>query len=138
MECIIETSTGTHDLDLITENIRASLKRTITRRFCVDGQLRVITLDAEVERAIISSLTKNDQGVYLALNPDLLQKLVSQLSDCAKKFSGLSQSPIILTSHIIRVYLARLLEQFFPDMYVLSFNEIVNTVQIQAIGNITM
>nr|WP_297279891.1 flagellar biosynthesis protein FlhA [uncultured Butyricicoccus sp.] len=138
LECIIETSTGTHDLDLITENIRASLKRTITRRFCVDGQLRVITLDAEVERAIISSLTKNDQGVYLALNPDLLQKLVSQLSDCAKKFSGLSQSPIILTSHIIRVYLARLLEQFFPDMYVLSFNEIVNTVQIQAIGNITM
>lgn len=138
LECIIESAAVTHDTDVITENIRAALKRTITRRFCVDGQLRVITLDAEVERAIIASLTKNEQGVYLALSPDLLQKMIAQLSDNVKKFNDLSQTPIILTSHIIRVYLARLIEQFFPSMYVLSFNEIVNTVQIQAIGNITM
>ncbi len=138
LECIIESAAVTHDSDVITENIRTALKRTITRRFCVDGQLRVITLDAEVERAIIASLTKNEQGVYLALSPDLLQKMIAQLSDSVKKFNNLSQPPIILTSHIIRVYLARLIEQFFPSMYVLSFNEIVNTVQIQAIGNITM
>lgn len=138
LECIIESAATTHDSDVITENIRSALKRTITRRFCVDGQLRVITLDAEVERAIIASLTKNEQGVYLALSPDLLQKMIAQLSDCVKKFNEISQTPIILTSHIIRVYLARLIEQFFPSMYVLSFNEIVNTVQIQAIGNITM
>lgn len=138
LECIIESAAVTHDSDMITENIRTALKRTITRRFCVDGQLRVITLDAEVERAIIASLTKNEQGVYLALSPDLLQKMIAQLSDSVKKFNDLSQPPIILTSHIIRVYLARLIEQFFPSMYVLSFNEIVNTVQIQAIGNITM
>ena len=138
LECIIESAATTHDSDVITENIRSALKRTITRRFCVDGQLRVITLDAEVERAIIASLTKNEQGVYLALSPDLLQKMIAQLSDCVKKFNEISQPPIILTSHIIRVYLARLIEQFFPSMYVLSFNEIVNTVQIQAIGNITM
>ena len=138
LECIIESAATTHDSDVITENIRGALKRTITRRFCVDGQLRVITLDAEVERAIIASLTKNEQGVYLALSPALLQKMIAQLSDNVKKFNELSQTPIILTSHIIRVYLARLIEQFFPSMYVLSFNEIVNTVQIQAIGNITM
>ena len=138
LECIIESAATTHDSDVITENIRSALKRTITRRFCVDGQLRVITLDAEVERAIIASLTKNEQGVYLALSSDLLQKMIAQLSDCVKKFNEISQPPIILTSHIIRVYLARLIEQFFPSMYVLSFNEIVNTVQIQAIGNITM
>ncbi len=138
LECIIESAAVTHDSDMITENIRTALKRTITRRFCVDGQLRVVTLDAEVERAIIASLTKNEQGVYLALSPELLQKMIAQLSENVKKFNDLSQPPIILTSHIIRVYLARLIEQFFPSMYVLSFNEIVNTVQIQAIGNITM
>ena len=48
LECIIESAATTHDSDVITENIRSELKRTITRRFCVDGQLRVITLDAEV------------------------------------------------------------------------------------------
>ena len=39
---------------------------------------------------------------------------------------------------MIRVYLSRLLAQYFPGLYVLSFNEIVGTVQIQSIGNITM
>ena len=128
----------THDVDLITESVRAQLKRTITHRFCEDGRLSVITLDAEVEKKIVASLTKNDQGVYLALGPDLMQKLLSQLNEHIKKFSELSQKPILLTSHIIRIYLSRLLEQFYPDLTVLSFNEVITSVQIQALGNITL
>jgi len=91
-----------------------------------------------VEKKIVASLTKNDQGVYLALGPDLMQKLLSQLNEHIKKFSELSQKPILLTSHIIRIYLSRLLEQFYPDLTVLSFNEVITSVQIQALGNITL
>ena len=97
----------------------------------------MVTLDADVEKRIIASLTKNEQGIYLAMGPDLMQHIVSQLGDQMKKFSDLSQTPIVLTSQIIRVYLSRMLAQFYPSLYVLSFNEITNDVQIQAIGNIT-
>ena len=142
MGTIVETTVDalaiTHDVDLITESVRAQLKRTITHRFCEDGRLSVITLDAEVEKKIVASLTKNDQGVYLALGSDLMQKLLSQLNEHIKKFSELSQKPILLTSHIIRIYLSRLLEQFYPDLTVLSFNEVITSVQIQALGNITL
>ena len=142
MGTIVETTVDalaiTHDVDLITESVRAQLKRTITHRFCEDGRLSVISLDAEVEKKIVASLTKNDQGVYLALGPDLMQKLLSQLNEHLKKFSELSQKPILLTSHIIRIYLSRLLEQFYPDLTVLSFNEVITSVQIQALGNITL
>ena len=142
MGTIVETTVDalaiTHDVDLITESVRAQLKRTITHRFCEDGRLSVITLDAEVEKKIVASLTKNEQGVYLALGPDLMQKLLSQLNENIKKFSELSQKPILLTSHIIRIYLSRLLEQFYPDLTVLSFNEVITSVQIQALGNITL
>ena len=142
MGTIVETTVDalaiTRDVDLITESVRAQLKRTITHRFCEDGRLSVITLDAEVEKKIVASLTKNDQGVYLALGPDLMQKLLAQLNENIKKFSELSQKPILLTSHIIRIYLSRLLEQFYPDLTVLSFNEVITSVQIQALGNITL
>lgn len=142
MGTIVETTVDalaiTHDVDLITESVRAQLKRTITHRFCEDGRLSVITLDAEVEKKIVASLTKNEQGVYLALGPELMQKLLSQLNEHIKKFSELSQKPILLTSHIIRIYLSRLLEQFYPDLTVLSFNEVITSVQIQALGNITL
>ena len=138
VEATVDALAITHDVDLITESVRAQLKRTITHRFCEDGRLSVITLDAEVEKKIVASLTKNDQGVYLALGPDLMQKLLSQLNEHIKKFSELSQKPILLTSHIIRIYLSRLLEQFYPDLTVLSFNEVITSVQIQALGNITL
>ena len=31
-----------------------------------------------------------------------------------------------------------MIAQFYPDVYVLSFHEITSSVQIQAIGNITL
>ena len=137
---IVETAADAfsqgRDLDMATEQVRGALARTITRRFCEDGQLRVITLDAEVEKRIISSLTRNEQGVYLAMGPELMQSIISQLAEHLKKFGDLSQTPVILVSQVIRGYFSRMITQFYPHVYVLSFNEITNTVQIQALGNI--
>ncbi len=128
----------TKDMDMVTENIRAALSRTITRRFCEHGQLRVVTLDAEVEKRVISSLSKNEQGIYLAMGPDLMQQIITQLAEYIKKFNDLSQTPIVLTSQVIRIYLSRMLAQFYPNLYVLAFNEITSDVQIQSLGNITL
>ncbi len=138
LETIVDSSATTRDLDTITENIRIALKRTITRKFCEGGQMKVITLDAEVEKAIIAGLTKGEQGIYISMSPELMQKLIGQISEQMKKFNELSQTPIILTSNVVRAYFYRLIEQFFPNIYVLSFNEIANNVQIQAIGNIVL
>ena len=138
VECIVDSSTDTRDIDTLIGNIRVALKRTITRRFCENGQMRVITLDGETEKTIASSLIKSEHGIYLALNPDAMQQLITQLADNIKKFNELSQPPIILTSHVIRLYVYRLIEQFYPNVHVLSFNEIANNVQIQAVGNIVI
>ena len=138
LEAIVDAGPGNRDIDLVTEQVRTRLSRTITRRFCDNGQLRVVTLDAALEKKVLAALTKNEQGVYLALSPDIMQQIMAQLGELRKKFQELSQTPIVLTSQIIRVYLSRMIAQFYPDIYVLSFNEITSNVQIQAIGNITM
>ncbi len=138
LETAVDALMVTKDLDMVCENIRVALSRTITRRFCEHGQLRVVTLDAEVEKRVISSLSKNEQGIYLAMGPDLMQTIINQLAELLKKFNDLSQTPIVLTSQVIRVYLSRMLAQFYPSVYVLSFNEITSDVQIQSLGNITL
>ena len=138
METVAEDFGSGKDLDGILEDMRVNLKRTITRKFCVEGQMRVIVLNGELERKIISSMAKNSQGVYLALSPELMQRMVSCLEEEKKKFDDFGQEPIILTSQVIRVYIYRLLEPFYPNIHVLSFSEITNTIQIQAIGTITV
>ena len=138
LETLVDSLSQGRDIDAATEQVRGALARTITRRFCEDGQLRVVTLDAEVEKRIIASLTRNDQGVYLAMGPDLMQQIVGQLAEQMRKFSDLSQTPIILVSQVIRGYFSKMITQFYPNVYVLSFNEIASNVQIQALGNITL
>lgn len=140
MESILETvadaSGAGLDITGVTENIRAALKRTITRKFCEGGQMRVVTLDAELEKLLVTSMTKSDQGVYLAVSPDIMQNMLTQIGEQLKKFQELSQDTVILTSQVIRPYLYRMLEQFYPSVYVLAFNEIADNIQIQAVGNI--
>lgn len=138
LETLADHLTQGRDLDSAIEQVRGALARTITRRFCEDGQLRVVTLDAEVEKRVIASLTRNEQGIYLAMSADLMQSIISQLGEQMQKFSDLSQTPILLMSQVIRGYFSHMIHQFYPNLYVLSFNEITNDVQIQAIGNITL
>ena len=138
LETIVDAMNSTRDPDLITESVRGALSRTITRRFCENGQLRVITLDSDVERRVVASLTKNEHGIYLSMGPELLQPIISQIAECIPKFADLGSTPVLLTSQVIRIYMSRLLRQYFPNLCVLAFNEIVGSAQIQALGNITI
>ena len=126
------------DLDITNEYVRQALKRTITRRFSDGGQVRVITLDTETENKIIASVKKSEQGSYLAMDPQSIQDLVASLNSQVEKIKDVVPSPIVLTSPIVRIYFKKLIDQFIQGITVLSFNEIDNSVQIQAVGNISI
>jgi flagellar biosynthesis protein FlhA len=100
--------------------------------------MKVITLSTDAEKLIIKSISKNDKGSFLSIDPELMQKLVSQLKEQINKFKGEMSVPIILTSPFVRIYFRKLMDQFYPKAVVLSFNEIDNSVQIQALGNIAI
>lgn len=138
IETISEAGLPGRDFDGIIEQIRIALKRTITRLYCEDGSMKVITLDTELERTMAGSVQKGESGMYLALQPDMLQSLISQLAEQMKKFNGLTQNPVILTSQVMRIHFYHLIEQFYPKVRVLSFNEIANNVQIQSIGSLRL
>lgn len=138
IEVISETGLPVKDLDSVTEPIRVALKRTITRLYCEDGTMKVITLDSELERTMVGSIQKGEGGLYLAVQPDVLQSLIRQMAEQMKKFNSLDQSPVVLTSQVLRVHFYHLIEQFYPKVRVLSFNEIANNVQIQSIGSLIL
>lgn len=138
LETLADNQHNMKDLDITNEYVRQALKRTITRRFSDGGQIRVITLDTETENKIVSSVKKSEQGSYLALDPQSIQALIASLNSQIEKIKEIVPSPIVLTSPIVRIYFKKLVDQFIPNVTVLSFNEIDNTVQIQAVGNISI
>lgn len=142
METILE-SLGEHanvlkDIDITVEYVRQALKRTVTRRFTEANSLRVITIDPKVEDMIVASVKKSDQGSYLSMDPDIIQSIVSKTNSEIEKVKDVIPTVIVLTSPIVRVYFKKLIDQFIPNITVLSYSEIDSTTQIQSIGNIAL
>ncbi|MEG0752294.1 MAG: flagellar biosynthesis protein FlhA [Angelakisella sp.] len=142
METILETlgdyGMSIKDTDILTEYVRQALKRAISRKFAEANQLKVISMDARIENTIMGSVKKMDSGSYLALEPQVIQDIVSAISDSIAKVKDIVPAIIILTSPIVRVYVKKLIDQFYPNVTVLSFNEIDSNIQIQALGNIAL
>ena len=136
LETLSDYSSTLKDIDITLEYVRQALKRTITRKFADAGQIRVLTLDTELENLIVGSVKRAEQGAYLALDPENIHKIVNALQTQIDKVKDIIPMAIILTSPVVRVYFKKLVDQFIPNVAVLSYNEIDNTVQIQAIGNI--
>ena len=138
LETLADYGPTVKDLDMLTEYVRQSLKRTITHRFTEAGQLKVISLDANIENQIMGAVKKVETGSYLALEPKLIQEIINATTRELGKVKDLVSIPIILTSPIIRLYFKKLLDQFYLNAVVLSFNEIDSDVKIQALGSITL
>ncbi|MEG1449022.1 MAG: FHIPEP family type III secretion protein, partial [Oscillospiraceae bacterium] len=98
----------------------------------------VISVDSEIEDMIMSAIKKSEHGSYLALDPNSIQRIITATSEQIDKVKNAVQIPIILTSPITRLYLKKLLDQFFPSIVVLSYSEIETNIQIQALGSVSL
>ncbi len=138
LECIGDHGVLVKDSDMLTEYVRQRLKRTITRKYADGNSIKVITLDQNIENAILNSVKKSEHGTYLTLEPQVVQRIMEAVTVQVEKVKELYQQPIILASPIVRLYFKRMVDQFHPQLTVLSFNEIDSDIQIQAIGSISL
>ncbi|MBO5377440.1 MAG: flagellar biosynthesis protein FlhA [Ruminiclostridium sp.] len=138
LEALSDHSSAMKDIDIMVEYVRQALKRTVTRRFAEANSLRVITIDPRIEDMIVASVKKSDQGSYLSMDPETIQKIVARTTDEVNKIKDVIPTVIVLTSPIVRVYFKKMIDQFIPGLTVLSYSEIDGTTQIQSVGNIAM
>jgi flagellar biosynthesis protein FlhA len=66
------------------------------------------------------------------------EKILVQISNHAQNFKKMKLSSVILCSPRLRPHFKRFIERSFPDVAVLSYNEIVPQVKVQSIGMISL
>ena len=137
LETLADHAITTRDPDMLTEYARQALRRSISQRYFDNEINTVITLDPELEQAIMSNIQQTEQGSYIALDPGTTQKIFENLKKQLIKLTDMGLTPIILTSPIVRTYFKRLVEQTFPDLVVLSYSELEPTTDIQSIGMVS-
>lgn len=134
LETLADWAPTTKDTDVLTEYVRQAMARYITKKYVSGNVLEAVTLSPEVEEMIMNSIQKTEQGSFLNLPPDYVQKLINNFSNILEKLVSMSAQPIVICSPIVRIYFRRLIENIFPDVVVLSYNEILPSVQIKTVG----
>lgn len=135
LETLADQAQVTKDLDRLTEHVRQALARQILQPLIgKDKVLPVLTLDPQIEQQILDSIQPSDYGTYLALDPKLLQVIVQSLTREVEKVMLKGLTPIVVCAPLVRINLKRVTERQLPQLIVLSYNELVQGVQVQAVG----
>jgi len=139
LEALSEWGQSEKDTVLLTEYVRSSLKRYISYKYSL-GQsvLSVYLLDPEIEDLIRGAIKQTSAGSYLALDPDSVQMILSSLRNTVNPTPIGGQLPVLLTSIDVRRFARKLIESEYPDMAVLSYQEIVPEIRIQPLGRISI
>lgn len=134
-ETLADYSKLTSDVDVLTEYVRQSLARQITAQYA-GGQteLKVLTVSAKVEKIIADSIQQTDHGNYLAMEPNDSQTILESIAQEVERIALFEQSPVILCSPAVRMYLRQLTERYFPQIPILSYNELESSIEIQSVG----
>lgn len=138
LETLADYAGVTRDPDMLTEYVRQKLSKYITQKYVESNTLKVITIDNSLERLIMDSITQTETGNYLSLEPNTVQNILNNVSKNIERLTSTGEQPIILTAPIVRIYLKRLTEQFTNDLIILSYNEIIPSIEIQSLGMVTI
>lgn len=134
LETLADYAPLTKDTEVLTEYVRHSLARQISKTFMQNNTLACVTVDPSLERTINEGVQRTEQGSYVALEPSILQKLVQNLNTELGKLTSLGYQPIVLTNPNVRMYFRKLTERVAPNLTVLSYAEIDAKVEVQALG----
>jgi flagellar biosynthesis protein FlhA len=138
LETMADYAPMTQDTDILTEYVRHALSRSISAAYIQpDGVMPVITMDRKVEETVQGAIQHRERGSYLALDPKMAQKILDSLNTLITSMVG-GQQPVLLVLPQIRPHVRRLTERYFPNLAVLSHNEITSQVRIQSIGTVTI
>lgn len=120
--------------DYLTEQTRRALARTICKQNLADtGELLAITLSPDVENTIAQGVSPD--GLNLTLDPEFTRKLLDNLSfELEKAISSTGNQPVILCSSPIRLAFRRLVERTYPQITIMSYNEISTNTKARSIG----
>jgi flagellar biosynthesis protein FlhA len=139
LETLADWAPVTKDFDILTERVRQALARTLTKIYQTpEGIVPVVTLGHAVEQTFSEAIQQTDQGTFIALNPEIANKIMTDLSGKLEQMAGLNYQPLVMCSSQIRPHFKKLVDRFIPQVGVLSYEEILSTVEIQSIGAVEM
>lgn len=139
LESLADYVPMTKNVDVLTGYVRQSLARAISKQYQdKDGNITVVMISPDIEDKISQAVQHTEFESFVSPDPNLVKRLAGSLQKFVNNFSAGGLQPIILCSPNSRIYMRKILEKIFPNLVVLSHNEIVRDVNIKSLGMVEL
>lgn len=137
LETLADYGNLTKDSETLTEYVRQALKRTIVKPYQdQNGTLHVLTIHPDTEELISQSIQKSSAGSIPVLQSAEITKIFDSLAQVHQQLDSMGIPHVLLSSPKVRPAIKNLISFNFPDIAVLSLNEVPNDVSIETEGMI--
>lgn len=135
LETLADYGNVTKDSEMLTEYVRQALSRTIVKPYLDEnGVLNVLTIHPDTEELLSQNIQKSTNGSIPILQPQVITNIFDSLQEQRQILLAQGIPHVILTSPKIRPAVNNLLNFNFPDVAVLSLNEVPNEIGLETRG----
>ena len=136
VQTLVEYGPKSQDSEILTAAVRISLRKFIIQDLVGSvNEVPVITLAPELEQMLHQSMQMaGDDGA--GIEPGLAERLQKSLNEGASEQELSGDTPILLTSGILRAVLAKFVKYTIPSLRVISYQEIPDDKQIKIVSAI--
>ena len=139
LEALAEWGRIEKDATQLTEYVRSAMRRYISFRYAGAREtLFVKMLDPEIEDVIRGAIRRTSTGTYLSLDPNIAHDILEAIRREIEQLPATAQKPIIITDAEVRRFVLKMVELEFPELTVLSYQELAPELNIQPVGRISM
>ncbi|MEP3227110.1 MAG: flagellar biosynthesis protein FlhA [Parasphingorhabdus sp.] len=133
---MLEASNHHTETEHIVDAIRQKIGNLIIQTMVpINLPLPVVTLDAGLESLLVKAL-KVGEDANFPIEPQLAQQLVEAVDETARTLPMEARNIALITSPIVRRPLGGLLKNRFPDLTVLSYQELPEDKSIEVLAKI--
>ncbi len=139
LEALSEWGRVEKDATQLTEYVRGAMRRYISFRYAgIRETLFVYMLDPEIEDVIRGAIRRTSTGTYLSLDPNIAHDILEAIRREIEILPPTAQKPVIITDAEVRRFVRKMVELEFPELTVLSYQELASELNIQPVGRISM
>jgi len=139
LQCLSEWGRSSREVATLSEQVRVALKRKICYQLSEGKEnLFVYQLVPEIEEMFRNSIRQSANGPYMTMDPSLIQQVMEAVQAQFGNLPPTAQTPVVLTDQDIRRFVKKLLEFKFPDVAVLSYDQLTSEISVQPLGYISL
>lgn len=137
VEALAEHGANGQNTDVLTAAVRVALGRTICQGIVGMGlEMKVITLEPEMERILLNSVIGDDNRGLGGIEPGLAETLLKEIKLRSQELEVSGQTAILLVSDRLRPWLSKFARAACPRLKVLAYNEIANNKRIRVVATL--